>query len=84
MPKATKSGLEKPVDISIRVVRNGVSVTGCKEGKDSLEYVYSSLEKALREVPGIVSVLGQDDKEVTKSELDKEEERINSSQEREE
>lgn len=78
-----ESGLEKPIDINIRIVRNGVTLSGSLEDK-RVEYVYTSLKKALSEVPGIVSVLKQDEKKITKDELDEEEERINNSQEKEE
>lgn len=78
MPKKTESGLEKPVDIHIRVVRNGVTVEGSCED-ERMEYVYTSLEKALKEVPGLVSVLDEEKKKVSEDELDAEEKRINAS-----
>ena len=78
-----ESGLEKPIDINIRIVRNGVTLSGSLEDK-RVEYVYTSLKKALSEVPGVVSVLKQNEKKITKDELDEEEERINNSQEKEE
>jgi len=83
MPEVTKSGLEKPIDIHIRVVRNGVTLKGMDESGECYEYVYTNMDKALKEVPGLISVLKESEKKVTKEDLDDEEEKINKSQEKE-
>ena len=75
MPKVEKGGLERPVDIHIRIVRNGVTVRGCQEGRE-MEYVYKSLPEALKEVKGLVTVLQESESKPTKDELDKEESRL--------
>lgn len=84
MPEVTKDGLERPVDIHIRVVRNGVELKGVDDSGESYEYVYPNLEKALKEISGLVSVLQEGTKKTTKEDLDAEEEEINKSQEKEE
>lgn len=82
MPKVTESGLENPVEIRIRVVRNGVEVEGSRsDTNETMEYVYSSLKKALKEIPGLVSVLSDEPKKVSEKDLDEEEERINGKEE---
>lgn len=75
MLKAEESGLEKSVEIHMRVVRNGIVVRGCSDG-DEVEYVYKDLKEALKEVPSIVSVLSDEEKKVTEDDLDEEEMRI--------
>lgn len=84
MPEVTKDGSEKSIDIHVRVVRNGVVLEGMDDSGESYEYVYPSLDKALKEISGLISVLQEGTRKTTKEDLDAEEEKINKSQEKEE
>lgn len=64
--------------IEIRIARNGVSVSCKREDTgQSMDYVYDNLKKALKEIPGMVSVLSDEMPETTESDLEKEEKEIN-------
>jgi hypothetical protein len=88
MEKPKESKLEPIVEVHMRVVANGVVVTGKRcddyaEGPVDKEYefVYTTIDKALKEVPSLVSTLKEDSRKPTKRELDEEEERINKGEE---
>jgi hypothetical protein len=73
--KAEKSGLKDNWFVKIEGALNGIIVKACSEGDES-EYVYKTLKEALKELPGIVSILKDEPKQVTEEDLDKEEARI--------
>lgn len=78
MPEVTKEGSETPLEVRIKQVRNGFRVCGLKNGEPTeYEYVFTKLNKALKEVEPIFSVLSEDDMKVSEDDLDAEEKRIN-------
>lgn len=84
MPEVTKDGFEKPIEVHIRVLRNGVELRGMDDSGESYEYAYPTLDEALKEISGLISVLKEGEKKTTKDDLDEEEEKINKSQVKEE
>lgn len=78
MPKVTDSGFKHPFVITITGARNGVTVIGRREdAEQELRYVYTNLNKALREIKSLVSVLDDKKEKVTDESLKEEEEDIN-------
>lgn len=71
-------GLKEPVEIRIKLVQNGVTVCAyvCDE-KTEHEYVYKDIKSAVKEIESIFSVLREEAPKETRSDLDKEEEKIN-------
>lgn len=78
MPEVTKGGSKEPLEIRIKIVRNGVMVCAYRgEEQTKQEYVYADIKSALKDVAGIVSVLKQDEPKASMNDLDAEEDRIN-------
>lgn len=78
MPEVTKGGSREPLEIRIKIVRNGVMVCAYRgEEQTKQEYVYADIKAALKDIAAIVSVLKEDAPKTTMSDLDAEEESIN-------
>ena len=78
MPEVTKGGSREPLEIRIKIVRNGVMVCAYRgEEQTKQEYVYADIKAALKDIAAIVSVLKEDAPKTTMSDLDAEEENIN-------
>lgn len=78
MPEITKGGSKEPLEIRIKIVRNGVMVCAYRgEEATKHEYVYPDVKAALKEIAGMVSVLKEEEPKMTPKDLDEEEERIN-------
>ena len=74
---SNKGGSREPLEIRIKIVRNGVMVCAYRgEEQTKQEYVYADI-KATQRYSFIVSVLKEDAPKTTMSDLDAEEESIN-------
>lgn len=77
-PKVTAGGSSEPLEIRIKIVRNGVIVCAYRDDEqDGNEYVYKDIKSAIKELEAIVSVLKEESPKETMEDLDKEEEKIN-------
>ena len=89
MLEPKRTGTNKDINIHINFARNGVVVRGDRYdnnnevGMNSCEYVYSSLEEALAEIPSIYSALEQGKEVVNEDTLKEEEQVINKSSQEE-
>lgn len=77
-PKVTAGGSSEPLEIRIKVVRNGVIVCTYRNDEPTgNEYVYKDVNGAMKDLEGIMSVLKEESPKETMSDLDREEEKIN-------
>lgn len=77
MIKKTKEGSKEPLEVRIKVVRNGVCVCAYHgDERTDYEYVYKDVKSALKEVESIFSVLKEDQPKPDMDDLDKEEEAL--------
>lgn len=77
-PKVTAGGSSEPLEIRIKIVKNGVRVCTFRDGEPTeSEYVYKDMAGAIKELESVLAVLKEDEPKVTAESLDKMEKEIN-------